>query len=246
MSKRKTERIRYAIVSDTHGDAIDPRAEREFYEFLDDYQPDKVIHLGDAFDLRALRRGASDSEAAETLEADVLAGIEFLRRINPAVWCMGNHDDRLHVIAKTHPKGVVREYAAMVLDRIESAIPETKIIPYGDEAGLVRMADMLLLHGCRANLSTARQIAQEYNIEGVRHVIQGHVHRFSSETARTYNQVTGRTMGGLCKRVMDYNRHRAATKAHENGWLYGEIVNGRASINEYKLDTQREPIHVVC
>lgn len=238
---------RFVLVGDTHGDMIDRDAEAEFFRWLDEFKPDIRIHMGDAFDFRALRRGASDEEAAEGLRDDIDAGKEFLSRLKPDVWLMGNHDDRITRMANHSLKQMQREYAGMLWDEIRAALPrKTKVIPYNVETGLCRVADMVCIHGYQCNLTTARWIAMHYGGGGVRRVVQGHVHAFQQHTARVRGGTVGHAIGGLCRRVMDYNKMRPATLAHENGWAYGEIINGRTTFNEYRVARELEAEHVVC
>lgn len=238
---------RFLLFSDVHGDEANPAAMAELYDFARDYKPDVTVCLGDVWDLRALRRGASDNEAAESIEADIDAGLEVLRRLKPSTVLLGNHDDRLWRMAREHPVGMVKSYARQVVGHIEDRLPKgTRVIHYNVENGIARLGDMLLLHGYQCNLNTARAIAHQYGGGEIRRVVQGHVHHFSSHTTRTRQQTIGHTIGALCNRVMEYNKARPATMSHENGWAYGEIINGRSSFNEYHVETKREPIHVIA
>jgi predicted phosphodiesterase len=42
----------FSIVSDTHGDEVDPVMEIKFFDWLADYKPKLRIHAGDVFDFR--------------------------------------------------------------------------------------------------------------------------------------------------------------------------------------------------
>lgn len=226
---------RYSLVTDTHGDMIDHDAEGQFFDWLADYAPSIRVHMGDAFDFRAWRRGASAAEQSESMGYDLESGLGFLKRYKPTVWMLGNHDDRLWRIAR-EGKGDQRDLARMMIGEIEKALPKTKIVPYSIREGVARLGDMALLHGFQANMHVGRMIAQQYGGGEIRRVVQGHVHRFSSYTARDYGGTTGHTIGGLVQVVMDYNKSQTATLSHQNGWAFGELMkDGTTTFAEHRL-----------
>lgn len=236
---------RWVAVSDTHGDAIDPEAEREFFDFVDDFKPAIRLHMGDVFDFRGWRRGAGPEEQAESMTADVERGLSFLARYKPQVVLWGNHDDRLFRIARDG-NGAARMLAQQLIGNIEDALPRTKFIPYNVFNGIARIGDIAFLHGYQCNLSTARNIAMQYGGGGIHRVVQGHVHHFSSHTSRSRDAVKGHTVGCLARLDMEYAKARPATMSHGQGWCYGEIRGGVTTFTEYQLPIKREAIHVVA
>ena len=82
--------IKFCAVGDNHGDMIDKDVADQFFKFLKWFGKgnDKleVIHLGDNFDFRSIRRGAGRKEEDESLVADITAGKEFISRINPTIF----------------------------------------------------------------------------------------------------------------------------------------------------------------
>lgn len=86
---------RFCVVSDTHGDMIDPIAEAGFFSWLDDYDPEIRIHAGDLFDFRAIRNGAGVAEKQESMSSDFQAGMEFADAFfkggKKNIYLRGNH-----------------------------------------------------------------------------------------------------------------------------------------------------------
>ena len=65
MTKPRGER--FIAVADNHGEEIDQLVAEAVLNFINDYRPTIRIHLGDAFDLKNLRKGASDEEKMASL-----------------------------------------------------------------------------------------------------------------------------------------------------------------------------------
>src|SRR6056297_3489052 len=88
------------IVADSHGDMIDDRTRQAVLSFKRSYKPDIIIHLGDAWDFRPLRRGASIEEKSESMMDDYAHGETFLKALFSGdqnnYFLMGNHDDRIY------------------------------------------------------------------------------------------------------------------------------------------------------
>jgi len=82
----------------SHGSRANQKALEAVLRFRDQYKPTEIIHLGDAYDLAALRAGAlsnSNSEdAADDYMDDIDQGRKFLNDLRPTVFCLGNHDER--------------------------------------------------------------------------------------------------------------------------------------------------------
>jgi predicted phosphodiesterase len=72
----KTER--FVVISDMHGDQLDPAAFAAAKSFIDEFKPDHRIHAGDVFDLRWLRSAATDEEKYDDVIADIEGGLSLL------------------------------------------------------------------------------------------------------------------------------------------------------------------------
>ena len=133
----------FVIVGDSHGDMIDPVAEKAVMAFIKDFKPKIRIHLGDAFDFRNLRKGASDEEKADSLMDDWDMGSTFLRQFfdggNQNYFLRGNHDERLYDLQGS-ATGVMRDYATDSVKRFEGHIRKckAKMLPYDSRIGILR------------------------------------------------------------------------------------------------------------
>ena len=209
---------KWLAVFDNHGDMVDASTCAALWEFIKIYKPEIRVHGGDCFDLRCLRRKADDDERRDSMEADIDAGLDFMRRLKPNVWLRGNHDERLWDLAK-QGDGKLRQLAGLLIDRVIDNIGDgVEIKPYNKREGVARIGSLKIIHGYHSGLTAARQAGLIWG-----NVAMGHVHRFSTAPIPGLERRNGRTVGCMCKPDMDYNRASANTLDHENGWLYGLV-----------------------
>ena len=217
MSKRET----FVAFGDNHGDKIDKESEAGLLRFLDKYPCDHRIHLGDCFDLRSIRQGATGSEEDESLEADLDAGIDFIRKTAPTAFLYGNHEDRLHHIMSCSSRGTLRDYCKDLDSEIKSVLKQhgcRKIYDYHAEDGVHRLKKITFVH--------ARHYAQPGGA-----LIMGHLHSIQAVNAAKHGGAVGFSGGCLCKKSeMRYAKNRLATSKWGSGWLYG-FVQG----NDWKV-----------
>src|SRR5690349_15606407 len=94
-----TRSRKFLVGSDNHGFEQDDETVKAFLEFKKDFKPDIACHLGDNWDFKNLRRGATDDDKAASLEDDWQAGMDFLEAFFGGVgenhFLLGNHDDRI-------------------------------------------------------------------------------------------------------------------------------------------------------
>jgi hypothetical protein len=212
---------RWLAVFDNHGDMADASSCAALWEFIKIYKPEIRIHGGDAFDLRCLRKKADEKERNESMQADVEAGIDFIRRLKPNVWLRGNHDERLWDLA-TNGNGNMRQFAGLLIDSVMDQIGDgVEVKPYNKREGVHKLGHLKIIHGYHCGITSARQAGLIWG-----NVAMGHVHRFSTAPIPGLERRNGRTVGCLCKTDMDYNRASANTLDHENGWLYGLTFPG--------------------
>ena len=101
----------FVFASDLHGDMQDHDAVAALIKFTDEFNPDVRIFGGDLFDFSPLMRNADPADKRESMEADVEAGMSFLKTWQPHYFLLGNHDDRLWQTAERHSIGIVRDTA---------------------------------------------------------------------------------------------------------------------------------------
>ena len=228
--------IKFAAVGDSHGDMIDSDVATEFYKFLKFYKPHQTIMLGDAFDFRSIRKGASGQEEDESLVADVKAGKEFIKRIgehNLQAFLYGNHEDRLSQIISSHTNGIIQDYCIDLDNDIKNTIKATgckKIYEYHADEGVHTLGRVKFVHGYTCGTRAVEEHAIHYADQGGA-LIMGHLHSIQQTNAKKHGGAVGFSGGCLCRKEdMGYAKNRLATSKWGSGWLYG-FVQG----NDWKV-----------
>lgn len=220
--------VRWVAIGDTHGDHIDPLAIREAMGFTEWWKPKIRLHLGDAFDLRWLRSGASATERAEDVKADIAAGLELLKAYRPDHFIFGNHEHRMQR-ALSSTSGEVRAFVCEILEKIDKAVGDRcQQYRYGVRDGVVTLGDTKFIHGYRHGITAARQTAIEYG-----NVVFGHTHGVDAASVGRYpERVVGRTIGCLCKLQMDYAVTQPGSLRWSHGFCYGttNTATGRTTV----------------
>ena len=217
---------RFIAVADSHGDMIDPETEQAVHAFIRDFKPTTRIHLGDAFDFRCLRRGASDDEKASSLAEDWEMGSDFLRKFYSGgranIFLEGNHDRRLHNLVDT-TGAALREFARDGVKRIEQLLKRCRVsqhLPYDSRNGVLRLGNLKAVHGYAAGVGAASKMARAYG-----NVIFGHVHTIEVAAVDSdEGPKEARCIGCLCKTDMPYNAHMLGKLRHSNGFAYGYLL----------------------
>lgn len=208
---------KFIAVSDNHGHHYEPRACAAMFDFLKSWKPDLRIHLGDCFDMTALRRGASDDDKRTPLSDDVAAGCDFLRKFSPTHFLRGNHDERLWDLLDVDD-AKLSEYALKLVDEIRDAIGDAKMLPYHKRNGVLKIGKLSFIHGYHSGLNAARMAAQVFGS-----VLMGHVHTIDQFSVPGLEPRIGRAIGCMCQVDATYNRAQANTLRQTNGFSYGFI-----------------------
>jgi hypothetical protein len=205
----------------------DPDAMTAFRSFCRDFKPHLRICGGDHFDLRWLRRSASDDEKMERVVEDFEAGIEFLSWYKPSAWVWGNHDARLRDALDAPSKGgALRQLAGQWLDRIEVVTKGCKHYPYDKRGGVHQLGDLKILHGYAHGVGALRKQTLAYG-----RCLVGHVHRPEMVRVERYDGAWGYSSGCLCRTTFEYSRANLGTLAQEQGWAYGVMTkSGRTRL----------------
>lgn len=227
---------RFLIVADSHGSEIDADTEGAVLRFASEFKPQIRIHAGDAWDFRNLRKGASDDEKAESLEADWTMGADFLRRFfdggTENHFLRGNHDERMWNTAHS-ATGLVRDYAQDGIKRIEGIMRKAraKMLPYDSRLGVLRLGKLNVVHGYAAGIGAARKHAIVY-----RNCLFGHVHNTDVAAAESCDGIAeARGIGACCKLDMPYNSHMTGKLRHQNAFCYGLLFDdGTYQLNQAK------------
>lgn len=216
---------KFVAAADPHGDMQDPGAVGALMDFIKDWKPEVRAHLGDNWDLRNLRKGASDDEKAASLQDDWDMGNDFLRRFfdggKENYFLRGNHDERIYDFSRS-ATGVLRDYANDGIKRIEATIKKcrAKMLPYDSADGVLRLGDLTAIHGYHAGMSAARMHAAVYT-----NCIFGHVHTIESAPVASLLPAEARCIGCLCKRDMDYINKKTGKLRWAQGWAYGLLFD---------------------
>jgi hypothetical protein len=222
-------RKRFVFATDSHGDQIDEATAAKLLQFCDEYRPQVKIHGGDVFDFRPLREGAGAEEKQESMERDVTSGMQFLKDFRPDVILTGNHDVRLWKKAENKTNGVMRDLCGRLAQQIEAqpAWNKAHVFPYDTRHGVYAIGSLQFVHGYHSGAMAAKQAVQTYKSTGS--VIMGHVHSFSRFSDLGLVRSEGITCGMIGKTDMPYNEKTPRKLAYENGWIFGEIYERKAS-----------------
>lgn len=219
-----TKPRRFIAIADNHGDMIDPETRKSVFSFIKEFRPEVRLHLGDNWDFRNLRKGASDDEKAASLEDDWGMGADFLCEYfdggKENHFLRGNHDERIYHFAGS-ATGLLRDYANDGIKRLEAIVKKTraKMLPYHVRAGVLRLGHLKAAHGYACGRNATQVHARVY-----RNIITGHTHTIDSFPVESDDgPMEARCIGAICTIEMDYNSTRTATLRQENGWAYGHL-----------------------
>lgn len=218
---------RWMAVSDSHGQYLNAECAAAALAFAREFQPHVRLHLGDWNDQTAFMGKAlaapGGAEACEPIDADMGAGIEFVREYRPHYLFNGNHDHRPYKF-KDHPNAIVKQAAQTVvadMGRFAKSI-RAELIPY---AGVHNPASWRLLggtafgHGYMHGLSACEQHVWLLR----RPCVFGHTHRVDQRSARTLGGLVGRTIGCLADiDRLTYAHASQSTAGWRNAWAFGE------------------------
>ena len=213
---------KFIVGSDVHGDMQDEKANKVFFDFINDFKPDIKICGGDLWDFRALRKGASDEERSESISRDYIAGMNWLKRFQPNYFLRGNHDERLWELAEKDC-GVMSDYALSGVAEVTALIHKMKckMLPYHKRDGVLKLGSLKILHGFHCGVFAARQTALVYGS-----ALFGHTHVIDEHSIGGLERRVARNIGCLCSLDMDYNSRNPNTLRQSHGFAYG-LVNMR-------------------
>ena len=223
---------RFIALPDPHGDHADHKSNQIAYEFMQDFEPEHVISLGDVFDFRPLRKGASKEDQAESMAEDVRMGKEWLRKFKPTVYCLGNHDARLWEAMEYNPNGIIMDLARQGVKDIEYICREnnTEIVPYNFKQ-CHRIGKANFAHGIQCPMHTAKATAEYY---GAGTTFVGHTHSIDYYRSKHIVKAEAYVCGCLCKTDPAYAERRPNTSRWENGFAYGMIHKNTGEVTAWQ------------
>ena len=227
---------KWMAIADTHGDMIDWDAANGMLEFKQEFKPDIAVHLGDAFDFRNLRKGASDDEKADSMRDDWDMGLDLLRQYfdgaKVKTLLLGNHDWRPFEMMESST-GLIRDYATDGVKALQNELKRmgASYLPYDSEKGVYRLGHLSMIHGYHAGQGACRLHALYY-----RNCIFGHVHTIESAPVPSIEPAEARSIGCLCRRDMGYINRSTAKLRWGQGFAYGlTFPDGTYTINQARL-----------
>jgi hypothetical protein len=207
----------------SHGESIDPVARAGVLAFVERFQPDTRVHLGDCWDFACLRsgaRGASlDNDRGRRPQPDLDAGIEWVRDYRPTHFLFGNHEARVVQLSR-HWEGATAHYAQLVLDQMTGALDSVGSV-YRKEWSLTthyKFGDYKFLHGTLYGAQFLKKTAG-----AIGNCVIAHAHHPGMVTAERSDGARAYSPG--CLRTIDsaeYAKERAATLAWGHGIVWGE------------------------
>jgi len=219
---------RILICGDSHGNHIDLRAREAILAFKADFKPDALIHLGDALDLAAMRRGASQEDMGLCLKQDFDEGCSFLREFFKGkakekhfIW--GNHDQRLidcmgsaNAIVAGHAETLYLEFVSC-LNRCGVKATDNF---YDSRKGVVDLYPFRFVHGYSAMQNAAKFHAEKYG-GSCPAVVFGHTHYRGYWRDISFDKREGYACSCMCDIDPSYASRHASKLRHSIGWLSG-------------------------
>lgn len=225
-SKQSMDHIETFIAfGDNHGDIVHKPTEAALVKHIKAGfmgRPFKHrIHLGDGFDARNWRRGASGKEARASMAEDKRAGLEFLYKTKPTVYLLGNHCDRI-LLMELAQQGGESDYAAEFKTALFDMLKRVgckHILPYDKRHGKWKLGPITFIHGAKSGMAAVRDSAKEYNCECL---IMGHLHRIHRENVSKEDGCVGISAGCIGDiNKMEYAKNYSSVLTWGNGWVYG-------------------------
>lgn len=220
------KRYTFVAVGDNHGDKVDKKSAQALFDFCKKFKPDYRIHLGDCYDIRSLRSGASNKEASESLQEDLKWGNWFIENFKPTVFLYGNHEDRITNTIDSTTNSIIQDYCISLDSKITTVLKKNgckKIIPYHADEGVFQLGPVVFVHGYTCGQKAVEEHAIHFAPpKGA--CVMGHIHSIQQSNAKRHRGAVGFSGGCLCKKKeMGYAKNRLATSKWGTGWVYGFV-----------------------
>jgi len=216
---------KYLAFGCTHGDLIDQSVFEELIQFKAEIDPEHVIHLGDAFEFTALRKGASSEEQEIDIDHDINMGLwamdEMFSGAKTKIYLRGNHCERLWKMALSGSK-IGRDWAALRIRAIEGFIAKQGAImlPYDSHKGVVEINETLFMHGTLYGINAARDHLRVYHKD----LVFVHTHRAEDVTIPGWPEpLTAINAGCLRELLPEYAQRTVSTLGWKHACAYGEF-----------------------
>jgi len=194
-----------------------------------------LLHLGDAFEFTALRKGATDDEKRISLEQDIEWGLWLLDEVFQGIkgqrWFLrGNHCERLWSMAEKG-SAVSQEFAAEKIHEIESFLDDREIQmkPYCSIKGVVKINDTLYMHGYGHGVNAAKDHIKSYH----HNVVFPHTHRAEHAIGTGWPEpLTSVNIGCLRQLYPEFASRGTSTLSWAHAFGRGEFLPDGTSTRE--------------
>lgn len=210
----------FIFASDLHGNLQDRTVVKSLLNFCADWKPKYRVFGGDLFELTALRRGASEDEKKVSLLDDVTDSLQFVQDYKPTDFLLGNHDDRLWMLAKA-AKGPISDLAQKAINDFAKQLKLVgckEPLPYDKRLGILDIGKLRMLHGFGSGINCARRMAFNYGS-----LLMGHLHTVDIVSVEGLEKRMARVVGCLCQLDMEFNKAMVGTLRQAHGFAYGVV-----------------------
>ena len=222
---------RVVVMGDNHGNHADPDTLEAILAFCRDFKPHHRVHLGDNWDLAALRRGVGnqDKEASQAaLLEDIEAGIQWVERYRPTHFLMGNHEHRIRELMHV-TDSITRLEALQGIDaKMRRAIRNAgcKVVKeYTVQQNFVDLGPLTFTHGFYHGNDAIVKTAHRFNSGPGRAVVMGHLHRAEQHNLERRGGGAVWICGAACDLKLHYAEKRPSTLRWQNSFM-AFIVKG--------------------
>ena len=220
-----TPETRVVVMGDNHGNHADKDTLDAILAFCRDFKPHHRVHLGDNWDLAALRRGVGNADREASLAAlqeDVEAGIQWVERYRPTHFLMGNHEHRLREMMHG-TDSITRLEAVKDIDaKLRRAIRNTgcKVVrEYTVQDNFVDLGPLTFTHGFYHGNDAIIKTAHRFNSGPGRAVVMGHLHRAEQHNLERRGGGAVWINGCACDLSLQYAERRPSTLRWQNSFM---------------------------
>ena len=216
---------RVVVMGDNHGNHADPETLKAILAFCKEWKPHHRVHLGDNFDLAALRKGvkAGDKEAsAAALKEDIEAGCKWVEQYAPTHFLMGNHEHRIR--DAMHNTDSITQLEALkdvdaTMRRVLRRSGAKVVREYTVEDGFIDIGPVTFTHGFFHGNDAILKMAHRFNSGPGRAVVMGHLHRAEQHNLERRGGGAVWICGCACDLKLQYAERRPSTLRWQNSFM---------------------------
>lgn len=231
---------RFIVCGCSHGELIDPTAEKALLAFRDSYKPDIVAHLGDCCDTQAWRAGAKGSpDETHSVADDIETGLNFLNRLRPTIFFNGNHEFRIWRAVQS-PNAIIAHAASLTVKRFRDFMEDIQcryVESYDWQTSWAWLNDDTLMgHGIAFNQNAVR----DHAIKLGRNCFISHLHIQDTASALVHGGPWCSCTGYLGQwDKFGYADLWPSKMRWQTGFIYGEKTDTQIKWQHYRHEAPR-------